>query len=107
MPSSAEAITGLPQANASQTTKPSASVPICGCTRQSIAFMARGMNPASARDAALQALSGITSRQAQVIGFDRSFALGAILMLALLPLVLFLKHPEQAPEEREAAPVEP
>ena len=71
------------------------------------AFMARGMNPASARDAALQALSGITSRQAQVIGFDRSFALGAILMLALLPLVLFLKHPEQAPEEREAAPVEP
>jgi DHA2 family multidrug resistance protein len=57
------------------------------------AFMHRGMDANTAHAAALRAMGGMVARQAQLIAFDKSFQLGALLMVALLPLVLFLRRP--------------
>jgi DHA2 family multidrug resistance protein len=60
-------------------------------------FRQRGMDAVHAHQAALQALSGTVSRQAQVIAFDRVFLAGGAMMLLLLPLVMFLKQPATEP----------
>jgi len=65
-------------------------------------LMRRGMDAVSAHAAALRALAGMVARQAQVVAFDKIFELGGLLMLTLLPLVLFLRHP--ATVEAEPAP---
>ncbi|HET7226682.1 MAG TPA: DHA2 family efflux MFS transporter permease subunit [Candidatus Eisenbacteria bacterium] len=63
-------------------------------------LMARGMAASPARQAALAALQGQVLRQSTVIAFDRTFVLGAVMMICLLPLVFFLRRP---PHEEEPA----
>jgi DHA2 family multidrug resistance protein len=55
-------------------------------------MMAHGMTPGQARQAAIAALQGQVMRQSTVIAFDRTFVLGAILMVCLLPLLWFLRR---------------
>jgi DHA2 family multidrug resistance protein len=54
-------------------------------------FTHGGMDPVSARDAALGALSGAVTRQAMVISFEQVFLLTGIVLLCTLPLLYFLK----------------
>ena len=59
-------------------------------------LMQKGMTAGAAHAAALRALAGMVARQAELVAFDKSFQLGGIAMLALLPLVFFLRQPAQA-----------
>ena len=70
------------------------------------AFVHRGMDAAAAHAAALRALGGMVARQAELVAFDKSFQLGGLLMLTLLPLVFFLRHPESEEAHEGAAHVE-
>ena len=71
-------------------------------------MMARGMDFASAQEAALRMLSGITARQGMVLAFDKLFVLAALLFLVVMPLVLFLKAPslKSAPQDTPHIDVE-
>jgi DHA2 family multidrug resistance protein len=62
-------------------------------------FTQRGLDPVSARDAALGALSGTVTRQAMVISFEQVFLLTGIVLLCTLPLLYFLKT-SRAPAEK-------
>jgi DHA2 family multidrug resistance protein len=53
-------------------------------------FQGRGLDPVSAREAALRALDGTVTQQAMVIAFERVLLLGGLLMLCVLPLLWFL-----------------
>jgi DHA2 family multidrug resistance protein len=64
-------------------------------------LMRRGMGAAAAHAAALRAMAGMVARQAELVAFDKSFQLGGLMMLTLLPLVFFLREPAQP----SAAPV--
>jgi DHA2 family multidrug resistance protein len=66
------------------------------------AFMQRGMDAGSAHAAAMRALGGAVARQAQLVAFDKSFELSAVLMLVLLPLVFLLREPAVAHAGAEA-----
>lgn len=57
------------------------------------ALMARGMDAASAQAGALRGLAGIVARQGSVLGFERTFTVGAILFAAAFPLVWLLRAP--------------
>ena len=59
-------------------------------------FQGRGLDPVSAQEAALRALNGIVMRQAMVISFERVLLLSGLLLLAVLPLLWFLKVKRQA-----------
>jgi MFS transporter, DHA2 family, multidrug resistance protein len=50
-----------------------------------------GLDPMSAKSAALAALSGQVTQQAAVLAFEKTFYLAGIVFLAVLPLLLFLK----------------
>jgi DHA2 family multidrug resistance protein len=52
---------------------------------------ARGLDPATASQAAPAALAGTIARQAMVLSFEKVFLLAGICFLAILPLLLFLK----------------
>jgi MFS transporter, DHA2 family, multidrug resistance protein len=52
---------------------------------------ARGMDAASAKQAALGMLNGSVARQGAVLGFDHIFLLCGVLFLAVIPLLFFLK----------------
>jgi DHA2 family multidrug resistance protein len=54
-------------------------------------FQQRGLDLASAREAALRALGGGVAQQAAVLAFERVFLIAGILFLCVLPLLLFLK----------------
>jgi DHA2 family multidrug resistance protein len=56
-------------------------------------LVAKGFDPTSAHEAALRALDGIVTGQAAVLAFERLFVLGAVVFLAVLPLLLFLRVP--------------
>ncbi len=58
--------------------------------------MARGMDPVAAQTAALASLAGRVAREGAVIGFEKTLAIGAILFLAVSPLVLLLRAPKSA-----------
>jgi len=58
-------------------------------------FQGRGLDPVSAREAALRALNGIVARQAMVISFERVLLLSGLLLLCVLPLLWFLKVKRQ------------
>jgi len=51
----------------------------------------RGLDPATASQAAPAALAGTIARQAMVLSFEKVFLLAGICVLAILPLLLFLK----------------
>jgi MFS transporter, DHA2 family, multidrug resistance protein len=57
------------------------------------AFMARGYDATSAQAAAHGALYGIIARQATVVSFEKVFMLAAIVFVAVLPLLYFLRSP--------------
>jgi DHA2 family multidrug resistance protein len=52
---------------------------------------ARGLDPATAAQAAPAALAGAVARQAMVLSFEKMFLLAGICFLVILPLLLFLK----------------
>ena len=54
-------------------------------------FQGRGLDPVSAREAALRALDGIVTQQAMVIAFERVLLVSGLLLLCVLPLLWFLK----------------
>lgn len=60
----------------------------------------RGWDVVGAHRGALRVLEGQVMRQASVLAFDKTFQLGALMMLALIPLVMLLRHPP-AGEEHE------
>jgi DHA2 family multidrug resistance protein len=60
-------------------------------------FMARGMDAVSAKSAALRALAGSAVQQSTVLSFERVFILAGGLFLLVLPLLYFLRTPEDAP----------
>jgi DHA2 family multidrug resistance protein len=55
------------------------------------AFTALGQGTGAAHSAALRALQGLVSQQAMVIAFEKTFLLGGITFLCVLPIVMFLK----------------
>jgi DHA2 family multidrug resistance protein len=56
-------------------------------------LVARGFDPASARDAAGRALAGQVMRQATVLAYERMFLLAGVAFIFILPLAFFLKPP--------------
>jgi DHA2 family multidrug resistance protein len=58
-------------------------------------FMARGLDPALARNLALRAIDGTIAVQSQLLAFERVFLLAGITFLLVLPLLFFLKTPEE------------
>jgi DHA2 family multidrug resistance protein len=60
-------------------------------------FAGRGLDPVSAREAALRALDGVVRQQATVIAFERVLLLSGLLMLCVLPLLWFLEVKRHAP----------
>jgi DHA2 family multidrug resistance protein len=67
-------------------------------------FVGRGLDPVSAREAALRALNGVVTQQAMVIAFERVLLLSGLLMLCVLPLLWFLKvkrQPSSRPQHVE------
>ncbi len=50
----------------------------------------------------LEALNGIITRQASMVGYIDDFKLMMVLMIAVIPLVLLLKRPDYAPKEEVA-----
>lgn len=67
------------------------------------AFEAHGLDPTTARTAAGRALGGIVAQQSTVMTFERLFLLSGILFLFVLPLLVFLKSPDHAPNRGGAA----
>jgi DHA2 family multidrug resistance protein len=59
-------------------------------------FERRGVDAIQAHDMALRALDGIVDRQASLLAFDRVFLLAGVAFLLVLPLLYFLKVPEEA-----------
>ena len=58
-------------------------------------FMARGFDPATARNLAARAIDGAVALQSQLLAFERVFLLAGIMFLLVLPLLIFLKTPEE------------
>jgi MFS transporter, DHA2 family, multidrug resistance protein len=59
-------------------------------------FVRRGVDSIQAHDMALRALDGIVERQATLLAFNRVFLLAGVAFLFVLPLLYFLKVPEDA-----------
>jgi DHA2 family multidrug resistance protein len=58
-------------------------------------FMARGYDAMMARGLALRSLDGTVDRQATLLAFDHVFLLAGVAFLLVLPLLAFLKTPEE------------
>lgn len=67
-------------------------------------LVARGLDPSSARGAALGLLDGGVSRQAMVLSFEWVFMLAGLLFLLALPLLFFLRR--GSPQTSAAASAE-
>jgi DHA2 family multidrug resistance protein len=64
---------------------------------QGIAYGARtGLDPAGADALAVRSLAGPVFKQGMVLAFEHTFIVGAILLLAALPLMLMLRAPPPA-----------
>jgi DHA2 family multidrug resistance protein len=60
------------------------------------ALMAHGLDPISAKSAALRALHGTVVGQSMALSFEKLFLLGGLLFMSVLPLLLFLKVDRKA-----------
>ena len=72
-------------------------------------FVGRGLDPARAREMALRSIDGMIGQQATLLSFDRVFLLAGAAFLLVLPLLWFLKTPEEpagAPAGAHALPRE-
>ena len=58
-------------------------------------FLGKGFDPVAAKEMAMRALDGIVSGQSTLLAFDKVFLVAGICFLAVLPLLFFLKTPEQ------------
>jgi DHA2 family multidrug resistance protein len=58
-------------------------------------FMARGFDAHAAREMAMRAVDGAISIQSQLLAFERVFLLAGIMFLLVLPLLIFLKTPDE------------
>jgi DHA2 family multidrug resistance protein len=56
------------------------------------AMAARGMDPQSARTAALRAIDGQITLQANVLAFEKIYFVSGLLLLLALPLMVFIRH---------------
>jgi DHA2 family multidrug resistance protein len=65
-------------------------------------FVARGFDPVAAKHMALRALDGIVQAQATLLAFDHVFFVAGIAFIAVLPLVVFLKMPDDTPDAPRA-----
>ncbi|HEX3770333.1 MAG TPA: DHA2 family efflux MFS transporter permease subunit [Polyangiaceae bacterium] len=63
-------------------------------------FMARGFDAHTARELAMRAVDGAIAVQSQLLAFERVFLLAGVLFLLVLPLLIFLKTPD---DETQAA----
>jgi MFS transporter, DHA2 family, multidrug resistance protein len=70
------------------------------------ALMARGMDAAAAKTAALQSMTGRVMLQSTVLSFEHIFLLAGALFLLVLPLLYFLRAPRIAPAARPDVHVE-
>ena len=71
-------------------------------------LVARGMDLATAKVAALKALEGTVARQGAMIAFEKDFMLSGIMMMMLLPLTILLRskdHMERGSGKAAPAPV--
>jgi DHA2 family multidrug resistance protein len=59
-------------------------------------FLGKGFDPVAAKEMAMRALDGIVSQQSTLLAFDKVFLVAGISFLAVLPLLFFLKTPEQS-----------
>jgi hypothetical protein len=59
-------------------------------------FVHTGLDYASAKSAALLALSGGVARQAMVLAFEKVFLLSGCMFVCIVPLLIFLKKPANA-----------
>jgi DHA2 family multidrug resistance protein len=55
------------------------------------ALQARGLDPVSAKAAAMRMLAGSVSRQGMVLGFEKTFLVQGVAFLVVLPLLFFLR----------------
>ena len=71
-------------------------------------LMARGIDAATARNLAMRGIDGTIAMQSQLIAFERVFLLAGIDSPLALPLLFFLKTPEetQASADRSKEKVE-
>ncbi len=60
-------------------------------------FVARGVDIAAARDLAMRAVDGTIALASQLLAFERVFLLAGIAFLLVLPLLFFLKTPDDLP----------
>ncbi len=74
------------------------------------ALLSRGLDAAAAQATALRGLAGEVARQGTVLGFEKTFTVGAILFAAVFPLVWLLRAPPKlaatSGKERPEAHVE-
>ena len=71
-------------------------------------MVARGMDLATAKAAALKALAGTVARQGTMIAFEKTFILTGIMMLVLLPLTILLRSKDhEKPQVRGGPPAPP
>jgi DHA2 family multidrug resistance protein len=64
--------------------------------RMTSAFMAQGMDPATALRQAQAAMFGMVQRHAAMLSYLDAFFLLSVMFIAMLPLVLIMKRPRQA-----------
>ena len=69
------------------------------------AMAARGFDMTAAKTMALRAVDGAIAVQAQLLAFERVFLMAGILFFLVLPLLVFLKTPEEAPAKAEKVDV--
>jgi len=67
-------------------------------------LVGKGYDLSTANAAARRMLGGVVAQQATVLMFEKLFLLAGILFLAILPVLYFLKAPDDA-EEKPAADV--
>jgi len=70
---------------------PAAIARIDGAAQQ---FAARGVDPATAHDIALRAIDGVVQGQSTLLAFNRVFLVAGVSFVAVLPLLWFLKVPD-------------
>ncbi|MDP9150016.1 MAG: DHA2 family efflux MFS transporter permease subunit [Myxococcota bacterium] len=69
-------------------------------------FLARGFDEPTAHQTALRAIEALVGRQASLIAFDRVFLVAGFSFVLVLPLVAFLKMPDDKEGPRPRAKVE-
>jgi MFS transporter, DHA2 family, multidrug resistance protein len=73
---------------------PTSGAAMARVTRATASFVARGLDPITARQMALRGLDGLVEQQATLLAFERVFIMAGLAFLLVLPLLIFLKAPK-------------